>query len=127
MKKYNDFVKLNELLAITPIDLKNVDSDKKDKEILRMGIIAELDAINLYEQLADSATNKKVKEMLLDIAKEEKTHVGEFQELLKELDPEYKEELKKGKEEYKESKEDEEDEEEKDKKDDDKKDETVQK
>jgi len=99
MKKYNDFVKLNELLAITPID----------------------------EQLADSATNKKVKEMLLDIAKEEKTHVGEFQELLKELDPEYKEELKKGKEEYKESKEDEEDEEEKDKKDDDKKDETVQK
>ena len=127
MKKYNDFVKLNELLAITPIDLKNVDSDKKDKEILRMGIIAELDAVNFYEQLADSATNKKVKEMLLDIAKEEKTHVGEFQELLKELDPEYKEELKKGKEEYKESKEDEEDEEEKDKKDDDKKDETVQK
>lgn len=124
MKKYNDFVKLNELLATTPIDLKNVDSDKKDKEILRMGIIAELDAVNFYEQLADSATNKKVKEMLLDVAKEEKTHVGEFQALLKELDPEYKEELKKGKEEYKESKEEDE---KKDKKEEDKKEETVQK
>ena len=125
MKKYNEFVKLNELLAEMPIDMKNVDSDKKDKEILRLGIIAELDAVNFYEQLADSATNKKVKEMLLDVAKEEKTHVGEFQALLKELDPEYKEELKKGKEEYKESKEKEEEDD--DDKKEDKKDETVQK
>ena len=104
MKKYNDFVKLNELLAITPIDLKNVDSDKKDKEILRMGIIAELDAVNFYEQLADSATNKKVKEMLLDIAKEEKTHIGEFQTLLLQIDQEQVDELEKGKKEVEELK-----------------------
>ena len=110
MKKYNEFKKLNELFAAIPIDLKNVDSDNKDREILRLGIVSELDAISLYEQLADSATNKKIKETLLSIAKEEKTHVGEFQALLKEFDPEYKKELKKGKKEVeKEGKDEEED------------------
>jgi len=49
-----------------------------DKEILRAGIIAELDAINLYEQLAAIATNKNLKRTLMDIAKEEKTHIDEF-------------------------------------------------
>lgn len=99
MKKYEEFVKINELLASSPADFKNVDKDDKDKEILRLGIIAELDAVSLYEQLAETAVSDKVKKVLLDVAKEEKTHVGEFQALLKELDPEYKEELKAGKEE----------------------------
>ncbi len=43
-----------------------------------MGIIAELDAINLYEQMANMTENEKIKKILLDIAKEEKTHVGEI-------------------------------------------------
>jgi len=34
---------------------------------------------------------------LLDIAREEKTHIGELQALLKEIDEEYAEELKNGK------------------------------
>jgi rubrerythrin len=78
--------------------------DKKDesKQILRVGIIAELDAVNLYEQLAARAKNEKIKKVLLDIAKEEKTHVGEFLALLSELDKQQKEELKKGKEEVEE-------------------------
>jgi len=37
---------------------------------------AELDAINLYEQMAAMVKGKYLKKILLDIAKEEKTHVG---------------------------------------------------
>ena len=111
MKNFYEFMKINELLATTPVDLKYVDKDNGDKEILRLAIIGELDAISLYEQLSETAKNEKVKKTLLDIAKEEKTHVGELQALLKELDPEYKEELKKGKEEIKKAYEDDEDDE----------------
>lgn len=82
-----------------PIDLNKVDKDNIDKEILRAGIIAELDAINFYEQMANLAQDKRIKKVLLDIAKEEKTHVGEFQALLLTLDKEQNEELKRGKEE----------------------------
>jgi rubrerythrin len=41
------------MLSKSPIDLDKVYPEKIDKEILRLGIIAELDAINLYEQLAE--------------------------------------------------------------------------
>ena len=40
--------------------------------------------------------NEKIKAVLLDVAKEEKTHAGEFQALLLRLDPEQKEELAHG-------------------------------
>jgi rubrerythrin len=75
-----------------------------DKEILRAGIIAELDAINLYEQMAAMTQNSKIKTILLDIAKEEKTHVGEFQALLLINDKEQEKELEEGKKEVKELK-----------------------
>jgi rubrerythrin len=87
---------LNELLSKIPIDLDNVEPEDLDKEILRASIISELDAVNLYEQMANIANDNKVRQVLLDIAKEEKTHVGEFQALLEELDIEYKDELEKG-------------------------------
>jgi len=90
------------MLSKKPIDLDKIKKEDIDKEILRLGIIAELDAINLYEQLAAMTENQKIKTILLDIAKEEKTHVGEFQTLLLELDKEQVEELKKGKKEVKE-------------------------
>ncbi|HOE93261.1 MAG TPA: ferritin family protein [Methanofastidiosum sp.] len=90
------------MLSNIPINLDKVKKEDLDKEILRAGIIAELDAINLYEQLASMTTNKKIKMILLDIAKEEKTHVGEFQTLLLFLDKQQAEELQKGKEEVEE-------------------------
>ncbi|MBW2980522.1 rubrerythrin [Candidatus Woesearchaeota archaeon] len=90
------------MMSQIPIDLKKVDKKLKDKEILRVGIIAELDAVNLYEQLAAEAQDKNIKFMLLDIAKEEKTHVGEFQRMLLNRDKQQVEELKKGQEEVKE-------------------------
>jgi len=82
--------------------LTKVSKANIDKEILRVGIIAELDAVNLYEQLAAFTENNDIKKILLDIAKEEKTHVGEFQTLLLRLDKQQVDELKAGEEEVKE-------------------------
>jgi rubrerythrin len=88
---------INEMLSTIPVDLSKIDGKNVDKEILRVGILSELDAINLYEQLAENATSEKIKKVLLDIAKEEKTHVGEFQTLLNEIDSEHSIELENGK------------------------------
>jgi rubrerythrin len=70
------------MLSKIPIDLERIRKDDQDKEILRSAIIAELDAINLYEQMADMTRNANIRKVLLDIAREEKTHMGEFQALL---------------------------------------------
>lgn len=90
------------MLSQTPINFQNVKPENVDKEVLRLGIIAELDAINLYEQLAATTKNENVSKILLDIAKEEKTHVGEFQALLLQLDSEQTNELQEGKKEVEE-------------------------
>ena len=90
------------MLSQLPIDLTKVSQDNLDKEILRAAIIAELDAVSLYEQLASMTKNDKLKTILLDIAKEEKTHVGEFQTMLLRLDSQQKEELAHGEEEVEE-------------------------
>jgi len=85
------------MLSNIPLNLERVKKEDLDKEILRAGMIAELDAINLYEQMAAMTGNKNIRKVLLDIAKEEKTHVGEFQTLLLTLDKEQKKELEEGK------------------------------
>ncbi|MFW6127085.1 MAG: ferritin family protein [Thermodesulfobacteriota bacterium] len=90
------------MLSQIPIDLKQVSQANLDKEILRAAIIAELDAVSLYEQLAGMTKNDHIKKVLLDIAKEEKTHVGEFQTMLLRLDAEQKDELAHGEEEVEE-------------------------
>lgn len=54
---------------------------------IRFMIAAEFEAIQLYEQLAESTDNKLARKVLLDITKEEKEHVGEFRHLLKLLSP----------------------------------------
>jgi rubrerythrin len=90
------------MLSEIPTDLEKVRKEDRDKEILRAGIIAELDAVNLYEQLAAMTDREEIKQVFLDIAKEEKTHVGEFQALLLRIDEEQVEELEKGKKEVEE-------------------------
>ncbi len=90
------------MLSKIPIDLEKIQQENIDKEILRAAVIAELDAVNLYEQMAEMTNNNDLKKILLDVAKEEKTHVGEFQTLLLDQDKEQKEELKAGKEEVEE-------------------------
>jgi len=90
------------MLSKIPIILEKIGKDDIDREILRTGIIAELDAINLYEQMAAMTKNKNIKKVLFDIAKEEKTHVGEFLTLLQRKDREQEVELEEGKKEVEE-------------------------
>ena len=90
------------MLSQIPINLEKVKKEGLDREILRVGMIAELDAVNLYEQMAVMTEDENVKKVLLDIAKEEKTHIGEFQNLLLEKDKEQVRELEEGKKEVKE-------------------------
>jgi rubrerythrin len=84
------------MLSQLPVELAKVKKEDLDREILRAGMIAELDAINFYEQMAALTQSPDLKKILQDIAKEEKTHLGEFQTLLLRKDREQKEELKKG-------------------------------
>jgi rubrerythrin len=90
------------MLSQIPIQLAKVDKKDIDKEILRAAVIAELDAINLYEQMAGLAESANLKKLLLEIAKEEKTHVGEFQTLLLREDKEMVKEIANGKKEVEE-------------------------
>jgi len=50
-------------------------------------IAAEYEAIQLYMQLAESTDNELAKDVLIDIADEERVHAGEFLRLLKQLAP----------------------------------------
>ena len=90
------------MLSKIPEDFKKLSKEDLDKELLRLGIIAELDAINLYEQFASLANDSLIKKVFLDIAKEEKTHVGEFQTLLLENDTEQVDEIEHAKKEIEE-------------------------
>ncbi len=84
------------MLSKIPADVSRVKTKDVDKEILRAAIIAELDAINLYEQMANMTKSKNIRKLLLDVAREEKTHVGEFQTLLLKEDKEQERELEAG-------------------------------
>lgn len=55
---------------------------------IRFMIAAEYEAIQLYQQLAESIDDKLAIEVLEDIANEEKVHAGEFLRLLHHLDSE---------------------------------------
>ncbi|HQN75544.1 MAG TPA: ferritin family protein [Methanomassiliicoccales archaeon] len=90
------------MMSKMSIDLQVLKADQLDREILRAAIIAELDAVSLYEQLAAMTGDHKIRRILLDVAKEEKTHVGEFQALLVLIDPEQSEELEEGRKEVEE-------------------------
>ena len=79
-------------MSTIPTDLSKVEKGEIDKEILRAGMIAELDAVSFYEQMAALTSNNDIKKILLDIAKEEKTHIAEFETMLLRLDKEQVEE-----------------------------------
>ena len=90
------------MLSQIPVDFTKMKKGELDNAILRAAIIGELDAINLYEQLAALTDNKDIRKVISDIAKEEKTHVGELETLLLRFDPEQVKELKQGKKEVEE-------------------------
>lgn len=51
-------------------------------QMLRSAIAAELSAISLYESMALKADDERLSKLFLDVAEEEKVHVGEFQTYL---------------------------------------------
>ena len=76
--------------------LINTNECSDDIQRLNLAIIGEKDAINLYIQLAQKTDNPLVAEILMDIAKEEKVHVGELMKCITLIDPEYASSLKDG-------------------------------
>lgn len=88
-----------------PFSLADLDRTLTKEELvrsIRFMIAAEYEAIQLYQQTAASSDNVLAKEVLLNIADEEKEHAGEFLRLLRELDPQEEEFYKSGYEEVEE-------------------------
>ncbi len=98
LKRMRFFKHKKALLSDFNIDINSTESPIL--QMLRKAIISEYDAINLYEQFANNTT--ELKEFFLDLAREEKVHVGELETLLKEYDETHKEDIEKGKEEVEE-------------------------
>ena len=59
------------MLCEKPISIGKLRKKFSDNEILRLAIIAELDAVNLYEQLAAS-TDKKYYRYIIECSKRRK-------------------------------------------------------
>ena len=55
---------------------------------IRFNIAAEYEAIQLYQQVIEATDNQLVKDVLSDIANEEKEHAGELLKVLVEIAPE---------------------------------------
>lgn len=69
---------------------------------IRFMVAAEYEAVQLYMQLAESIDDKLAKEVLVDIADEERVHAGEFLRLLHHLAPDEEKFYKEGAEEVEE-------------------------
>lgn len=74
------------MLSKVPIDIESVNIGSVDKEILRLGIIGELDACNLYEQLQSSTEDQDIKDIFSIILEDEKDHCAKLLALLKKID-----------------------------------------
>lgn len=86
------------MLGLNPISISRDKPLSKEEiaQALRWATIAELDAITFYEQFATLIEDENIKKVFLDVAREEKAHVGEFMALLLNLDPEQLDELRDG-------------------------------
>jgi len=80
MENYKDMLIENSMATKKPID---------DAGMIRSAIIAEYDAVNMYEDFAKKCKSDKIKKVFLDIANEEKQHIGEFEKLAEEVDPNF--------------------------------------
>jgi len=74
-----------------PFHVKQSDRKLTHAELvraIRFMVSAEYEAIQLYQELAESTDNELAQKVLIDVADEEKVHAGEFLRLLKEIEPE---------------------------------------
>ncbi|HII92663.1 MAG TPA: rubrerythrin [Methanosarcina sp.] len=77
------------MFSETLVELEKTRPEDLDKEILRAAMIAELDAINVYEQMANLTKSEEIRKILLDIARKEKIHVAMFETVLLQTDKEF--------------------------------------
>lgn len=68
---------------------------------LRQDLAAEEEAASLYDAHAAMCDDEQVKKVILEIADEERVHIGEFQELIERLSKEEKDLIQKGRDEVK--------------------------
>jgi rubrerythrin len=54
---------------------------------IRFAVASEIEAAQVYMQIAESTDNKLAGKVLKDVADEERVHIGEFLRLLSELAP----------------------------------------
>ena len=81
---------LNELFV------KNINDIDTVEEGLRLAIISEYDAVNLYKRLADMIDDEEISENLLEIAGDEEEHIGQLTFLLRSIDPDFSENEQEG-------------------------------
>ena len=89
-----ELARLDEI-ELPDITAKDFDSEET-KRAVRQGQIAELDAANTYDQIAQSTHNPKVKELFKDVANEELVHQGEFEKAIDTISPKEKQDIEKG-------------------------------
>ena len=63
---------------------------------IRFSIASEFEAIQIYEQISESITDKNAQKILEEIVDDEKVHVGNFMKLLYIIEPVEKEFYKEG-------------------------------
>ena len=68
------------MLSKLPIDLSKVKKEDMDREILRAAIIAELDAVNLYEQFASLTDDEDMKKIISGEVLNDSSLLEEFKE-----------------------------------------------
>jgi len=85
----------NPYIGLTPRKM----TPEETARAIRQDIVAELDAINLYQSHIDATDDERVRRVLAHVRDEEKTHVGELLVLLKILDPDQEKLLEEGSEE----------------------------
>ena len=86
----------------TPFGVKKCDRRLSHEELvraIRFSIASEYEAIQIYEEIAESIDNEDAKKLLNEVAEDERGHVGNFSYLLNMLSPQDEESLKEGKDE----------------------------
>ncbi len=68
-------------------DYEDEDDLEVDLEMLREDLIAELQAINQYQEHIDSVDDDDAREVLEHIRDDEKEHVAQLTKLIQKLDP----------------------------------------
>lgn len=68
---------------------------------IRFSVAAEYEAVQIYEQIVEAIGDQRIIAVINDIIKEEKVHVGQFLDILYEVEPQEKQTYDQGMEENK--------------------------